>query len=130
MGLLLTAIKILGRGNVANWRLISGIALGMFIAVTSVSSAPMYLNAVSQLGLSPDISKKELRVLDIQLYSRLKPVNRSDYQRASNIVAENTPDIIKNLVRSANRFVRTPQEAPFEVIIPDAPRSDSPDDSG
>ena len=69
MKFLLSEIHLVIRRSLANWRLLSTVIVGVIITVALLSSAPLYSNAINDLGLSHALREKSIETLDIHVYT-------------------------------------------------------------
>jgi len=79
MSLFFSALQLVLRRSLANWRLLSSIVVGVLVAVALLSSTPLYSNALNDLGLSHALKQRSIEMTDVHIYSPNYPLNAEDY---------------------------------------------------
>ena len=96
------------RQSRAHARLIVGIALGILLAATVLAAIPLYLRAISDLGLSYAIDEHGASFLDFEAVSYSRPIARRDYEQAWAQAREAIRSRIGAFLREERRAVYTP----------------------
>ena len=96
------------RQSRAHARLVVGIAIGVLLAATVLAAIPLYLRAISDLGLSYSIDEHGASFLDFEAVSYSRPIARRDYEQAWAQAREAIRSRIGSFLREERRAVYTP----------------------
>ena len=99
MSLFFSALQLVIRRSLANWKLLSFVIIGVVVAVALVSSTPLYSNTLSDLGLMRALADRRAESLDIQVYAPNYAVNIEEY-------AENQAFIRSQVYKSIGSIIR------------------------
>lgn len=118
MSALLSAFLLVIRRSLANWKLLSSIVVGVLVAVTLVSSTPLFSNALSDLGLRHALNKQQVEMLDIHVYSPSNPPVRDEYAEMSRFLDDQVQQHFGALVHQTERSFLSPT---FSMAKPGQP---------
>lgn len=107
MGLLFSAWPLVVRKSLANWRLLSSIVVGVFVAVALLSSTPLYSNALNDLGLIHALKQQPAELLDVHVYAPNYPIDLENYQRGGVFIDQQASRNIGELLRQKERYMRS-----------------------
>ncbi len=80
MLLFFSALQLVIRRSVANWRLLSSIVIGVLVAVALLSSIPFYSNVINDLGLSHTLRQKPVEVVNVHVNVSSNIINSGEYK--------------------------------------------------
>jgi len=83
MSIFFSAWQLVIRRSLANWKLLSSIIIGVFVAVALLSSTPLYSNALNDLGLSHTLHQKPIEMLDLNVYAPNYTINEEEYRQGA-----------------------------------------------
>ena len=118
MVLFLSALQIVLRRSLANWRLLSCMAIGVLIAVALLSSSPLYSNAISDLGLSHALRQKPIEVMNVHVNAINYDINGEEYEQAGEFIDQRISKDIGSLIRQRERYIKSQY---FLLAWPDRP---------
>ena len=112
MGIQFSLWGLVLRRTLDQGKLLVSISLGVCLTTVVLAGVPLYINAISDLGIKQELNKHSLIGLDIQIYSPLRPLSQQDYQQAAQAVEEGTKfhlgwlvrDKISNIKSSLSQF--------------------------
>ncbi len=107
MSLLLSAWQIVIKRSLANWRLLSTVLVGVIVAVALLSSAPLYSNAINDLGLKHTLENKVIELLDLQVYAPNYYIDREEYDSATALIEQQVSRNIRTVVRDDATWVKS-----------------------
>jgi len=107
MSLFFSALQLVLRRSLANWRLLSSIIVGVLVAVALLSSTPLYSNALNDLGLSHALKQREMELLDVHIYSPNYPLNTEDYGEMWGFIDQQVSRNIGNLIHQEERWIQS-----------------------
>ncbi|MEK7681984.1 MAG: FtsX-like permease family protein, partial [Chloroflexota bacterium] len=96
------------RQSRAHARLVVGIAIGVLLAATVLAAIPLYLRAISDLGLAYAIDERGATFLDFEAVSYSRPIARRDYEQAWTQAREAIRARIGAFLREERRAAYTP----------------------
>ncbi len=126
MSLFLSAWQIALRRSLANWRLLSTVVAGAVVAVALLSSAPLYSNAINDLGLKHALRTKRTELLDLDIYAPNYFVTRQEYDTAQGIVDQLISQNIKSIIRQQERWLKSQTFYAYYTDRPTPGGSDQP----
>ncbi|MFC1948759.1 FtsX-like permease family protein [Chloroflexota bacterium] len=91
----------------ANWRLLSTIMVGVLVAVALLSSAPLYSNAINDMGLEHTLSSGQIEMLDLHVYSPDYFVNYDNLDTAEALLNNQVSRNIRSVVRQEERWLKS-----------------------
>ncbi len=121
MSLLLSAWQIVIKRSLANWRLLSTVLVGVIVAVALLSSAPLYSNAINDLGLKHSLENKTIELLDLHVYAPNYFVNQEEYNDAATLIDQQISRNIRTVVRDEETWIKSQS---FFVYYTDRPTPD------
>src|SRR3990172_306575 len=107
MKFLLSEFHLVLRRSLANWRLLSTVIVGVLITIALLSSAPLYSNAINDLGLSHSLREKRVELLDIQVYAPNYNVSYENYGDAQGIITQQISQNIRSVVRQEEKWIKS-----------------------
>lgn len=107
MSIIFSALQLVIRRSLANWRLLSSIVVGVLVAVTLVSSTPFYSNALNDLGLRHALHQKPIELIDVQVYAPNYPINSENYAKMWNFIDQQVSRNIDVLIRQKERWIKS-----------------------
>jgi ABC-type lipoprotein release transport system permease subunit len=116
MSAFFSAFLLVLRRSLANWKLLSSIVVGVLVAVTLVSSTPLFSNALSDLGLLHALNKQQIELLDLNMYSPSNPPEFNEYTEMWSFLDQQIEQNIGFLIHQKERTIQGPT---FSIAIPD-----------
>jgi len=107
MSLLLSAWQIVIKRSLANWRLLSTVLVGVIVAVALLSSAPLYSNAINDLGLKHTLENRVIELIDLQVYAPNYFVNQEEYAEATALIEQQVSRNIRPVIRQQETWVKS-----------------------
>jgi len=107
MSSILSALQLVTRRSLANWRLLSSIVVGVLVAVTLVSSTPFYSNALNDLGLRHALHQKPIELVDVQVYAPNYSINSENYAEMRGFIDQQASRNIKPFSRQEERWIKS-----------------------
>jgi len=107
MSLVFSALQLVFRRSLANWKLLSCVVIGVVVAVALVSSMPLFSNTLSDLGLARALSERAIELVDLQVYAPGYTVNGEEYLENWNTVRNQVTRNIGSVVRQEERYIKT-----------------------
>ena len=107
MSLLLSAWQIVIKRSLANWRLLSTVLVGVIVAVALLSSAPLYSNAINDLGLKHTLENRVIEMIDLQVYAPNYYVNQEEYLEATALIEQQVSKNIRPVIRQDETWVKS-----------------------
>ncbi|MCH8194905.1 MAG: hypothetical protein IIB12_02420 [Chloroflexi bacterium] len=92
----------------SNWRFLAVLFAGMLVATTLLASTPLYLDAMSELGLRHALRFERTGVLDTAVLVPSRPLDQGGYERTSQLVEARIGESIRPLVDSEVAHIKTP----------------------
>ncbi|MEE9284950.1 MAG: hypothetical protein V3V35_04380, partial [Dehalococcoidia bacterium] len=92
----------------ANWRFLAVLFAGILAATTLLASAPLYLDAMSELGLRHALKFERTGVLDTAVLVPSRPLDPSGYDTTRQRVEARTGDTLGGLVDEQVAHIKTP----------------------
>jgi hypothetical protein len=114
MSRLLSAIQLVLRRGKASWRLMSSIVVGVVVAVAILSSAPLYSNAINDLGLRHALAQQQAPMLDLDIYTPGNLINQTDYESNTSFINTQVDTYVGNLVHQKEHYM---QSDGFNVMV-------------
>ncbi len=108
---------------ISNWRLLSTVLAGVIVAVAILSSAPLYSNAINDLGLAHSLESRSIELLDLQFYAPNYYVNYDEYRDTSEMVNDKIPKNLKEVIRQEETLI---QSQSFDCFYTDRPTPGGP----
>lgn len=124
MSLFLSAWQIVVRRSLTNWRLLSTVLVGVIIAVALLSSAPLYSNAINDLGLKHTLNNKQIELLDLHVYAPNYFINYDELYNAQGYISQQISRNIRTVIRQEERWVKSQT---FYTYYTDRPTPGGPD---
>jgi ABC-type lipoprotein release transport system permease subunit len=118
MSVIFSALQLVIRRSLANWRLLSSIVIGVLVAVTLVSSTPFYSNALNDLGLIHALRQKPIELVDVQVYTPNYPIDSENYAKMWQFIDQQISQNIKPVIRQKERWIKSQT---FYIAWPDRP---------
>jgi ABC-type lipoprotein release transport system permease subunit len=107
MSPLLSAWQIVIKRSLANWRLLSTVLVGVIVAVALLSSAPLYSNAINDLGLKHTLENRVIELIDLQVYAPNYYVNQEEYTDATALIEQQVSRNIRPVIRQQEIWVKS-----------------------
>ena len=107
MSPVLSALQLVIRRSLANWRLLSSIVVGVLVAVTLISSIPFYSNALNDLGLKHALHQKPIELVDVQVYAPNYSINSENYAEMREFIDQQASINIKSFSRQEERWIKS-----------------------
>lgn len=107
MSLILSAWQIVIKRSLTNWRLLSTVLVGIIVAVALLSSAPLYSNAINDLGLKHTLENETIELLDLQVYAPNYYVNREEFDAATALIDQQISRNIWTVLRQEETWVKS-----------------------
>jgi len=123
MSLLLSAWQIVIKRSIANWRLLSTVLVGVIVAVALLSSAPLYSNAINDLGLKHTLENETIELLDLQVYAPNYYINYEEYVGATSLINQQVSRNIRTVVHQEETWIKTQT---FNAYYTDRPTPEGP----
>jgi len=108
MSLFFSALQLVIRRSLANWKLLSFVIIGVVVAVALVSSTPLYSNTLSDLGLARALADRRAESLDIQVYAPNYAVNIEEYAENQAFIRTQINKSIGSIIRQEEMYIKTP----------------------
>ena len=102
-----TPLLLIARRLRANWRLTLVVFSGIIMATTLLSSAPLYLGAVEELGLRHSLQFEKAGVLDTAVLVPYRPLDKAGYASTSDRATTRTREAIGPLVEQQVSHIKT-----------------------
>lgn len=103
-----------------NWRLLSSVATGTFVAAAILAATAIYSDAIRDLGLQHAVEQQDIRALDVRVQQSNSPVNPAAYEANRERQVEAVRDASRGALSLASR------QATSATFYPTAP-GNSPD---
>jgi len=126
MSLLLSAWQIVIKRSLSNWRLLSTVLVGVIIAVALLSSAPLYSNAINDLGLKHTLNNQQIELLDLQVYAPNYFINYEEYGTATGLIAQQVSRNIRTVVRQEETWIKSQTFSAYYTDRPTPGETDQP----
>jgi len=107
MSLFFSALQLVLRRSLANWKLLSCVIIGVVVAVALVSSTPLYSNTLGDLGLARALRDKPAELVNMQVYAPSYPITTDDYQRNWSIIRNQVSRNIGSVVQQEEQYIKT-----------------------
>ena len=107
MSLIFSALQLVTRRSLANWRLLSSIVIGVLVAVTLVSSTPFYSNALNDLGLRHALRQRPIELVDVQVYTPNYPIDSESYSKMWQFIDQQVSKNIEPIIRQKERWIKS-----------------------
>ncbi len=120
---LLSVWQVVARRIISNWRLLSTVLAGVIVAVALLSSAPLYSNAINDLGLEHSLQNRTIELLDLHFYAPNYYVNRNEYQETSTLISGKVPKNLGEVIRQEETWIQTQS---FDFFYTDRPTPGGP----
>jgi len=120
---LLSVWQVVARRIISNWRLLSTVLVGVIVAVALLSSAPLYANAINDLGLEHSLQNRTIELLDLQFYAPNYYVNRSEFEETSELISGKIPKNLGEAIRQEETWIQTQS---FDFFYTDRPTPGGP----
>ncbi len=108
MSALFSAFRLVLRRSLANWKLLSSIVVGVTVAVTLVSSTPLFSNALSDLGLRHALTQTQKELLDVDIYASNNTPSLTDYKTMRSFIDQQMNAYIGSVIAKQERSIQTP----------------------
>ena len=105
----------------ANWKLLLSILLGITIAATLVSGAPIYVKTLERQGINTAIDRESNDILNVVAFAPYLSVDRDGLEGADRTLDEAIQSNISGVYRGRERYVKTPT---YLVGVPGRPLSE------
>ncbi len=120
---LLSVWQVVTRRIISNWRLLSTVLAGVIVAVALLSSAPLYSNAINDLGLEHSLQNRAIELLDLQFYAPNYYVNHDEFQETSTLISGKIPKNLAEVIRQDETWIQTQS---FDFFYTDRPTPGGP----
>jgi len=107
MSLFFSALHLVFRRSLANWKLLSCVVIGVVVAVALVSSMPLFSNTLSDLGLARSLRERPIELVDLQIYAPNYSVSGEEYLTNWSTVRSQVTRNIGSIVRQEEQFIKT-----------------------
>jgi len=107
MSLFLSALQLVLRRSLANWKLLSCVVIGVLVAVALVSSTPLYSNTLSDLGLARSLREKPIELVDVHIYAPNYSIIAEEYERNWGFIRSQVTRNIGSVVRQEEQYIKT-----------------------
>lgn len=108
MSLFFSALRLVLTRSLANWKLLSCVAIGVIVAVALVAGTALYANTLSDLGLARALREKPIELLDVNVYLPNRPINAADEEENQGVIRNHVYENIGALIRQEEQYIRTP----------------------
>ena len=123
MSLLLSAWQIVIKRSLTNWRLLSTVLVGVIVAVALLSSAPLYSNAINDLGLEHSLQDKQIELLDLHVYAPNYFIDYEEYTAGTDIISKQISRELRQAFRQEESWIQTQT---FDAFYTDRPTPGGP----
>jgi len=107
MSLFLSALQLVLRRSLANWKLLSSVVIGVLVAVALASSTPLYSNTLSDLGLARSLGERPVELVDIHVYAPDYPLIIEDYEQNWAFIRGQATRNIGSVVYQEEQYIKT-----------------------
>jgi len=107
MSLFFSALQLVFRRSLANWKLLSCVVIGVVVAVALVSSIPLFSNTLSDLGLARALREKPIELIDLQVYAPGYSVSGEEYLDNWGSIRSHVLKNIGSVVRQEEQYIKT-----------------------
>ena len=104
---LISAFRLVLQRSLANWKLLSSIVVGVLVAVSLVSSTPLFSNALSDLGLRHDLNQSQKELLDVNIYAPDNSASLKEYQDLRSLIDQQVNSYIGSVISKQERSMQT-----------------------
>ncbi len=123
MSFLFSIWQIVAKRSITNWRLLSTILIGIIVAVALLSSAPLYANAINDLGLKNSLQSRAIELLDLQVYAPNYFIIYDEYISATDLITRQVSKNLRQIVRQEETWIQTQT---FDAFYTDRPTPRGP----
>ena len=120
---LLSVWQVVTKRIMSNWKLLSTVLAGVIVAVALLSSAPLYSNAINDLGLEHSLQNRSIELLDLQFYAPSYYVNHDEFQETSALISGKIPKNLGEVIRQEETWIQTQS---FDFFYTDRPTPGGP----
>ena len=110
-------LVLLWRRVRAHWRFLGVLFAGVLLATTLLSSAPLYLGAIKELGLRHALEFEQTGVPHTAIIVPLRPLDASGYDRTRQLIQDRTAETIRPLIAQEVAHIATPG---LQLAIPES----------
>ena len=96
------------RRLIDDWKLLLSIFLGITIATTLITGAPVYIQALERQGINTAIDRAPGSLLDIFIFARNVPLDADSLEGADRLIDEGVERHLSEVVRGRERYLRGP----------------------
>jgi len=121
-----SALQLIIRRSIANWKLLSCVTIGVLVAIAIVSSTPLYSNTLSDLGLESALREKRIELLDVHVYAPNYAIDVEEYQENQGLIRDNVYKNIGSVIRQEEQYILTPTGYVGRADRPIPPEPDRP----
>ena len=107
MSLLFSALHLVVRRSLANWKLLSSIVIGVLVAIALIASTPFYSNALDDLGLAHALRQKSTELINLDIYAGSQRVDSDRYQESWTFIEAQVSRNLPNLIRQRERWIKS-----------------------
>jgi ABC-type lipoprotein release transport system permease subunit len=108
MPLYLSALQLVTKRSLANWKLLFCVTIGVLVAIALVSSTALYSNTLSDLGLARALRERRIELLDVQVYAPNYSIDAEEYRKTGNFIRDHVHGNIGSLIRQEEQYILTP----------------------
>ena len=108
MSVFFSALQLVIRRSLSNWKLLSCVTIGILVAIAIVSSTSLYSNTLSDLGLADALREKRIELLDIHVYAPSYAIDAEEYQENQASIRDNVYKNIGSVIRQEEQYILTP----------------------
>ncbi len=108
MAAITAPLVLIWRRAKANWRFHLVLLAGMLLATTLLAGAPLYLHAMSELGLRHALEFERTGVVDTAILVPSRPLDESGYAQTAQRVQAQVDKTIGPIVAEQVSFIKTP----------------------
>jgi len=108
MSLYFSALQLVLKRSLANWKLLSCVIIGVLVAVALVSSTPLYSNTLSDLGLMRALREKRVELLDIHVYAPNYAIDAEEHQENGDFIRGEVYENVGSIIRQEEHYIKTP----------------------
>ncbi|HEY95012.1 MAG TPA: ABC transporter permease [Dehalococcoidia bacterium] len=120
---LISVWQVVTKRIISNWRLLSTVLAGVIVAVALLSSAPLYSNAINDLGLEHSLQNRAINLLDLQFYAPNYYVDRDEFQETSELISGKIPKNLREVIHQEETWIQTQS---FDFFYTDRPTPGGP----
>lgn len=123
MSLPLYTWQIVVKRSLTNWRLLTTVLVGVIVVVALLSSAPLYSNAINDLGLEHSLQNTQIELLDLQVYAPNYYIDQDEFVAATDLISQCITKDLRQVIRQEETWV---QSETYDAFYTDRPTPGGP----